>query len=230
MQHGSDRVADDRRATAQDVADLAGVSRSTVSLVLNGRADGNISATKQVQVIEAARQLSYRPNAVALSLRSQRSWAIGALTWRGAAGFPEGMLHASWHTAKAAGYLLMIMDTNDDREHEALAVASLLDRQVDAVVVVAPDLTEYRPPEALAQTPTVVDQLPRPRSHGGQHRARRGGGVGQRRADLDRSRPFPDRVAGRRHGHDSDRATDRRRAGRRRGGRHPAAGDHGGRS
>jgi LacI family transcriptional regulator len=145
-----------RRVTAQDVADLAGVSRSTVSLVLNGRADGNISATKQLQVIEAARQLDYRPNAVALSLRSQRSWAIGALSWRGAAGFPGGMLHASWDTAKAAGYLLMIMDTNDDREHEALAVSSLLDRQVDAVVVVAPDLSEYRPPEALAQIPTVL--------------------------------------------------------------------------
>ena len=145
-----------RRATAQDVADLAGVSRSTVSLVLNGRADGNISATKQVRVIEAARQLSYRPNAVALSLRSQRSWAIGALTWRGSAGFPEDLLHVAWHTAKAAGYLLMIMDTNDDRDHEGLAVTSLLDRQVDGMVIVAPDLTEYRPPEALAQIPMLL--------------------------------------------------------------------------
>jgi len=145
-----------RRATAQDVADLAGVSRSTVSLVLNGRADGNISATKQQQVIDAARQLAYRPNAVALSLRSQRSWAIGALTWRGVAGFPEELLHSAWHTARAAGYLLMIMDTNNDRDHEAVAVCSLLDRQVDAVVVMAPDLIEYRPPEALAQTPTLL--------------------------------------------------------------------------
>jgi LacI family transcriptional regulator len=145
-----------RRATAQDVADLAGVSRSTVSLVLNGRADGNVSATKQLQVIEAARQLAYRPNAVALSLRSQRSLSIGALTWRGAAGFPGGMLHSSWQTAKVAGYLLMIMDTDDDRDNEALAVSSLLDRQVDGVVVVAPDLIEYRPPEALAHIPTLL--------------------------------------------------------------------------
>jgi len=124
--------------------------------VLNGRADGNVPATKQVQVVEAARQLSYRPNAVALSLRSQRSWSIGALTWRGAARFPSSMLHASWQAAKAAGYLLMIMDTDDNREHEALALSSLLDRQVDGVVVVAPDLIEYRPPEALAQTPTLL--------------------------------------------------------------------------
>ena len=34
-----------RKATAQDVADLAGVSRSAVSLVLNGRAQGHIAGT-----------------------------------------------------------------------------------------------------------------------------------------------------------------------------------------
>ena len=50
-----------RRSTAQDVADLAGVSRSSVSLVLNGRGDGNMSADKQVAILEAARQLNYRP-------------------------------------------------------------------------------------------------------------------------------------------------------------------------
>ena len=184
----------------------------------------------RLQVIEAARQLSYRPNAVALSLRSQRSWAIGALTWRGAAGFPEEMLHASWHTAKAAGYLLMIMDTNDDREHEALAVASLLDRQVDAVVVVAPDLTEYRPPEALAQIPTVLINCLDPDRTVvsiAPDEVGASASAAQILIDLGHSRIGS---AGRRHGHDSDRAADRRRADRRRGGRHPAAGDHGGRS
>ena len=65
------------------MADLAGVSRSSVSLVLNGRGDGNMSAAKQVAILEAARQLNYRPNAVALSLRSQRTWTLGVLTWRG---------------------------------------------------------------------------------------------------------------------------------------------------
>jgi LacI family transcriptional regulator len=41
------------KATAQDVADLAGVSRSAVSLVLNGRATGHISRDKQQAIIEA---------------------------------------------------------------------------------------------------------------------------------------------------------------------------------
>jgi transcriptional regulator with XRE-family HTH domain len=54
--HEGDPVA--RKATAQDVADLAGVSRSAVSLVLNGRAEGHIAALKQQAVLEAARLLT----------------------------------------------------------------------------------------------------------------------------------------------------------------------------
>ena len=71
-----------RKATAQDVADLAGVSRSAVSLVLNGRGQGNIARDKQQAIIDAARQLNYTPNAVALSLRNRRSRTIGVLPGR----------------------------------------------------------------------------------------------------------------------------------------------------
>lgn len=145
-----------RRPTAQDVADLAGVSRSSVSLVLNGRGEGNITPAKQRAVIDAARQLDYRPNKLALSLRSQRTWTLGVLTWPGAGRFPGELLHAAWETATAAGFLLILMDTANDHEHEARAVASLLDRQVDAFIVMAPELIEYRPSEAMTGTPTIL--------------------------------------------------------------------------
>lgn len=145
-----------RRATAQDVADLAGVSRSSVSLVLNGRAEGNISAAKQQAIIEAAHQLTYRPNALAMSLRSRRTHTLGVLTWRGGLGLPEELLHAAWASATAAGYLLMVMDTTHDPAHELRAVTTLLDRQVDGFLVVAPELVEYRPLDPMAGTPTVL--------------------------------------------------------------------------
>jgi LacI family transcriptional regulator, galactose operon repressor len=77
-----------RKATAQDVADLAGVSRSAVSLVLKGRAKGHIARDKQLVIIEAVRRLNYTPNAVALSLRSR---TIGVLTWPGRSGFSVPM-------------------------------------------------------------------------------------------------------------------------------------------
>lgn len=145
-----------RRATAQDVADLAGVSRSSVSLVLNGHGDGNISAAKQQAILEAARQLDYRPNAVALSLRSRRTMTIGVLTWPGVGGFTQTLLHTVWEQATAAGYLPILMDTANDRAHELRAVTLLLDRQVDAFVVVAPELVDYQPPEVLNDAPLIL--------------------------------------------------------------------------
>jgi LacI family transcriptional regulator len=92
-----------RKATAQDVADLAGVSRSAVSLVLNGRAEGHIAHDKQQAIIDAARQLNYTPNAVAVSLRNWRTRTIGVLTWSSLSGFSLPMLHATLKTTTAAG-------------------------------------------------------------------------------------------------------------------------------
>jgi LacI family transcriptional regulator len=145
-----------RKATAQDVADLAGVSRSAVSLVLNGRAQGHIARDKQQAIIDAARRLNYTPNAVALSLRNRRTRTIGVLTWPGAVGFAERMLHATLQTATRAGYLLIIMDTANDRDHQSQALATLRDHQVDALLVIAPDLIAYRPVEAMSTIPTIL--------------------------------------------------------------------------
>ncbi len=59
--------------TLKDVAEAAGVSSATASLVLNGRADGRVSADLAERVEKAAEKLNYRPNLVARSLRTQES-------------------------------------------------------------------------------------------------------------------------------------------------------------
>lgn len=56
-------------ATLKDVAALAGVSAATVSLYLNGKAAGRVSAQKQKEIEDAIRQLSYEPNAASKQLR-----------------------------------------------------------------------------------------------------------------------------------------------------------------
>ena len=145
-----------RKATAQDVADLAGVSRSAVSLVLNGRAAGNISPTKQAAILAAAAQLAYTPNAVALSLRSRRTRTLGVLTWPGRVGLPQAMLHAALRKAGEHSYLLLVMDTNADAEVEGRQLDTLRDRQVDGFLVVSPELAHYRPAEVLTTAPTVL--------------------------------------------------------------------------
>ena len=68
-----------RRVTSREVAKLAGVSQSTVSLVLSGKTDTHISAQTRERVLEAAQQLNYHPNAAARALARQQTHAIGLI-------------------------------------------------------------------------------------------------------------------------------------------------------
>lgn len=146
-----------RKATSQDVADLAGVSRSAVSLVLNGRGDGNIAADKQALIIEAARKLNYTPNAVALSLRSRRSSTIGVVTdWIATTAFGGKLLQGASDVAATAGYLLLVIDTQNSSEREQDAFERLQNRQVDGFLFAAQSLRSYGPGEALRAAPGAL--------------------------------------------------------------------------
>ncbi|MBN1303004.1 MAG: LacI family DNA-binding transcriptional regulator [Anaerolineales bacterium] len=71
-----------KRVTSQDVANLAGVSRTTVSLVLNDVKGANIPEATRQRVFEAVKTLGYVPNEAARALVSQRSKAIGLVLTR----------------------------------------------------------------------------------------------------------------------------------------------------
>jgi DNA-binding LacI/PurR family transcriptional regulator len=66
-------MVDRRRPTSADVARAAGVSRATVSNVLNGQQLDRISRETQERVLTSARELGYRPNAAAKTLRKGTS-------------------------------------------------------------------------------------------------------------------------------------------------------------
>lgn len=62
-----------KRPTSRDVAELAGVSRATVSYALNGNTEQSIPEATRERVLQAARQLGYTPHAAARALRAGRS-------------------------------------------------------------------------------------------------------------------------------------------------------------
>jgi len=72
------------RVTSQDVADAAGVSRTTVSLVLNDVKGIQISEDTRQRVIRAAKELAYVPDAAARALASRRAQIIGLVLVRSA--------------------------------------------------------------------------------------------------------------------------------------------------
>jgi LacI family transcriptional regulator len=145
-----------RKVTAQDVADLAGVSRSAVSLVLNGRAQGVISAAKQQAVRDAADRLDYSPNVVAQGLRTSRTKILGVLTWRGVGGLPLNLMASALGTSLKAGYMLVKMYADPSEADQQRALSTLRGRQVDGLLVVSPELSHYVPVEAMSLSPVVL--------------------------------------------------------------------------
>src|SRR5213078_2224325 len=72
-------VVPGRRITSQDVAKRAGVSRTTVSFVLNDVKEANISEETRQRVLAAAEELGYVPDAAAQALASGRTQTIGLI-------------------------------------------------------------------------------------------------------------------------------------------------------
>jgi LacI family transcriptional regulator len=123
------------RATIRDVAERAGVSPATVSIVLNARPGARVSDATRRWVRAAADDLGYRPNAVARGLRTQRSQVIGVLSDRIASTpFAVGMVAAIEAVAREHDHLVFLVDTNDDPAAEKEAVAAFASYQVDRVI------------------------------------------------------------------------------------------------
>lgn len=134
--------------TLKDVATAAGVSSATASLVLNGRADGRVSAELATRVEKAAEKLKYRPNLVARSLRTQVSKTLGLISNDVATSpFAGAMLAGAKEVAWEKGWLLFLVNTNEDKEMEAAATHSLIQRNIDGLIYAAMYHQEIEAPE-----------------------------------------------------------------------------------
>lgn len=146
-----------RRPTIRAVADLAGVSQTTVSFVINDKPGAAISAATRKRVWEAVEKLDYRPNYAARSLSTRRSNLIGFISDRFASGAYGGQsVVGAQSVAWDQGRLLLIVDTEANEAKLRIAVEQLLSRQVEGMLIGASTLRAWRPPEALQDVPTVL--------------------------------------------------------------------------
>lgn len=126
-----------RAATIRDVARRAGVSHQTVSRVLNDHP--NITDGTRARVLEAMRQLDYRPSRVARALANGRSGTIGVISTDNGRYGPPKTLRAIENAARDAGYFTSMVNLAVvDRAHMASALGHLTDQGIDGVVVIAP--------------------------------------------------------------------------------------------
>jgi len=120
-------------ATIKDVAKKAGVSVATVSRTLN-RSD-RVSPEVRDRVTAAVESLSYRPNAVARSLKSRNTRTLGLVIPNVTNPFFTQMARAVEDAARERGYSLIFGNTDEDPGKEAEYLEVLLEKQVDGLIV-----------------------------------------------------------------------------------------------
>jgi LacI family transcriptional regulator len=147
-----------QRATLLQVAQRAGVSRSTASFVLAGRhLDMRISEDARQRVLRAAQELDYRPNLMARSLRTKVTRTIALVSDTIASDPYAGRaIHGSLAAAVAHGHLLFIGETEGDAVVEEKLISDFLDRQVDAFVYASMFTRYVRLPKVLRGRPVVL--------------------------------------------------------------------------
>lgn len=122
------------RVRIADVAAEAGVSTSTVSLVLNDRV-ARIPLETQQRVRSAAERTGYTPNSLARGLRTSSTRTIGLISDQIATTpFAGRMLAGVQDVAREHGHLLILVDTGGDAEIERQAIRALSAQQVDGMI------------------------------------------------------------------------------------------------
>ena len=119
--------------TMGDVARIAGVSASTVSHVLNGTRKVNTATRLRVEA--AIEETGYRRNGVARSLAAGRTHTVGLSISALTNPYFGSLVHAVERALSDAGYVLIVGDSHDDVTSEQRVTGSLLDRQVDGMIV-----------------------------------------------------------------------------------------------
>jgi DNA-binding LacI/PurR family transcriptional regulator len=133
------------------VARRVGVSQSTVSLVFSGKAAGRISARTEAAVRAAAAELGYRPNAAARALKVGAARTIVLVVPDITNPFFGGLLRGAQTAARAAGYAVALIDTDNDRDWGAASAEALHAGPADGLL-----LFEVDPPNWAAGSEPIV--------------------------------------------------------------------------
>lgn len=149
--------------TLDEIAKLAGVSKTTASYVINGKAQKyRISEKTQAKVMAVVEQHNYRPDHAASSLRAGHSRSFGLI-------IPD-LENTSYariaklleQNSRKAGFQILIGCSDDDPDTEKLVVDALVSRRIDALFVASAitDASDYYLPIQKRGTPVIAIDRP----------------------------------------------------------------------
>lgn len=146
-----------KRPTMKDVAELARVSQTTVSFVVNDTPGAGISQETKDRVEAVITKLGYRPNELAQNLRTQRSGLLGFITDEIAiTPFAGKIFEGAQDIAWEHGKILLLANTKNDRWITNAAIEKLLKRQVEGIIYATMFHRPVQLPKTLSEVPTVL--------------------------------------------------------------------------
>lgn len=143
-----------RNPTIHDVAERAAVSKSLVSLVMGN--SPKVSEESRRAVLEAAKELGYRPNVLARGLAGSRTGIIGVILSNVSDQCHLGALRAIQDHLRAAGFRPLLMHSTRDAQLEASLIETFLDLRADALLFVDSALAESELHELAQTTPVAI--------------------------------------------------------------------------
>jgi len=124
--------------TMRDVANSSGFSPATVSIVLNNAPLARyIAPATKKRIEEAAHKLGYRPNAMARFLRSKRTNSVGVMFFDITDPFCTPILRGIENSLFQASYVPIFTDAHNQRNRFERYLEMVLERHVEALIVVA---------------------------------------------------------------------------------------------
>lgn len=123
------------KLTMKDIAKMADVSMTTVSLVLNDK-KARISQQKINEIKKIAMDNNYIPNSSAVSLATKESKTIGVVVPNISNPFYSLLLNSISDALSDLGYYALIINTNDNHDNEVQQIEKLISRGVDGILLV----------------------------------------------------------------------------------------------
>lgn len=127
-------------ATINDVCKAAGVSKATVSRVLNG--SQLVKEATRNAVMAAIEELGYQPNTLAQALATNTSNAIGLVLPQFQSSYFGSVLYHAEQGAQQAGKKLLVVNSKDAADGEREAVFTLANQRCDAIMLYSRHLSE----------------------------------------------------------------------------------------
>ena len=146
-----------RRLTSEDVARVAGVSASAVSRAFTPGA--SVAPEKRALILQAARELGYRPNVMARAVVTRRSNVVGLILFNETNRHHPGVLLALSQAFSTIGVRVMLFLLKDVDEIGAV-IDHILSYQLDGVIAAAPIPHEHLEHLAAAQVPLLFYNRP----------------------------------------------------------------------